>query len=154
MKKYQKDQGSKGFTLMEVVVSIGILAVTLPTIAGTISYCNNRAAATGHDARATGLLDAMLSDLRFVMRGGRPTTAIHGITVPKSVPATEEMFFDAEGVQVEGMDGAFYRCRLEFRPDESSTSLIHLQARVTWPAAAPEGREKGSTELVTSILKP
>ena len=155
MKPIQRQsQRSRGFTLMEVVVSIGILAVALPTIAGTIGTCSRRAAESGHEARATWLLDGMLSDLRAVVRGRQSATAIYEIAAPASVPATDELFFDGEGVLLEDEKGAFYRCRLEFRPDESSASLIHLQGRISWPAAAREGREQGAVELVTSIVKP
>lgn len=145
---------ARGFTLMEVVVSIGILAVALPTIAGTISYSSKRAAESGHEVRAIWLLDSMQSELRATVRGQHPATAIHAIAKPASVPSSEDLFFDSEGVQVDDLKEAFYRCRLEFRPDASSDDLIHLQGRIIWPAAAPEGREQGSVELVTSILKP
>jgi type II secretory pathway pseudopilin PulG len=142
-----------GFTLMEVVVSIGILAVALSSIAATIGYSSKRAAESSRKAQAVWLLDGMLSEVRDAIRSRQSFSALHRIETPASMPATEELWFNGEGLRVEKRDDAVFRCRLEFRADPSSAGLFHLHGRITWPAAVREGREKGSAELLTSILR-
>ena len=138
---------------MEVVVSIGILAVALSAIAGTIGYSSARAAESSRKAQAAWLLDGMLSEVRDAIRDSAPFSALHRIETPASMPATEELWFNGDGLQVEKQEDAFYRFRLEFRADPTSATLYHLHGRVTWPATAKDGREKGSAELLTSILQ-
>jgi prepilin-type N-terminal cleavage/methylation domain-containing protein len=144
----------RGFTLMEVVVSIGILAVALSAIAGTISYGSRRGAETSRKVQAGWLLDGMVADLRDAMPAGRTRTALHELDVPAAAPAELEYFFDAEGIRTEGAEGSFFRCRFEFRPDDSGAALIHLNGRISWPALAKKGREQGSVELVSTIFRP
>ncbi len=142
-----------GFTLMEVVVSIGILAVSLTTIAGTIGYSSRRAAESSRRIQAAWLLDGMIAETAAAVRGRQLESAIHRIEPPANTPAEEELFFTSEGSRVEKPEDAFFRCRLEFRADATSAELVHLQGRVTWPAVARDGREQGSVDLLTSILK-
>lgn len=143
-----------GFTLMEVVVSIGLLAVALSAIAGSIGYSSRRGAETSRESQAVWMLEGMLSESREAVRGRQQTTAIHRFGIPRELPGSVELWFDGQGGQVEGREDAFYRCRLEFQPDPAGTRLMHLHGRVTWPAAAMEGREQGSAELFTSLLMP
>ena len=143
-----------GFTLMEVMISIGILAVALSTIAGTIGYSSARAAEMSRKTQATWLLEGMLGEVRGAIRDRQPQSPVHRIEIPAGMPGTEEMWFDGGGLRVEKQGDAVFRCRLEFRADPTSATLCHLHGRVSWPAAAPEGKEKGSAELLTSILQP
>jgi type II secretory pathway pseudopilin PulG len=139
---------------MEVVVSIGILAVALSAIAGTISYGSRRGAETSRKVQAGWLLDGMVADFRDAMPAGRTRTALHELDVPAAAPAELEYFFDAEGIRTEGAEGSFFRCRFEFHPDDSGAALIHLNGRISWPALAKKGREQGSVELVSTIFRP
>ena len=75
-----------GFTLMEVMISIGILAVALSTIAGTIGYSSARAAEMSRKTQATWLLEGMLGEVRGAIRDRQPQSAVHRIEIPAGLP--------------------------------------------------------------------
>jgi prepilin-type N-terminal cleavage/methylation domain-containing protein len=142
-----------GFTLVEVVISIGVLAIALSVIIASIAFSSSRGAENSRKIQALTLAETVVTDLRGALNNSRATSVLLGVAVPATPPvaATKEVFFNAEGVQVAGATGAFFKCTLTYNPDAGVTNLVHVNTRVIWPAMAKVGSEQGAVELLNSF---
>jgi len=143
----------RGFTLVEVVISIAVLAVALSVIVASVTYSSGKAADNSRKIQALTLAETAVSDLRSALQNNRPTTAILSFNAPVKPAAVGEavIFFDAEGTKVANQNQAFFKCRLGYHPDAAITSLTHVHTRIIWPAVAAPGREQGAVEFLTSF---
>jgi prepilin-type N-terminal cleavage/methylation domain-containing protein len=157
MRNFPNTRGGKGrggFTLVEVVIAIGVLAIALAVIVGSVAFSSGRGAENARKIQALTLAETAVTDLRGALNN--PTRAKSGLLAidrPANPPvaATKEIYFDAEGVKVDSKTGAFFAATLNYYPDAGVTSLVHVHTRLVWPAAAKVGSEQGSVELLNSF---
>jgi prepilin-type N-terminal cleavage/methylation domain-containing protein len=143
-----------GFTLMEVVVSIGVLAMALGVIVTSIAFSGSRGAEHSRKSQALGLAESAAADISAALRQELAQSERLGISPPSAgVKATETTYFDASGVTSDE-DKGFYQCRVSYHPDKSIKGLIHMHLRVLWPARARPGREEGAVELLSTVKVP
>ena len=152
-------KGRGGFTMVEVVIAIGVLAIALAVIVGSIAFSSGRGAENARKIQALTLAETAVTDLRGALNN--PARAKNGLLLvdlvtdlrpPKPlVAATKEIYFDAEGVEVGSKTGAFFTATLNYYPDAGVSSLVHVHTRLVWPAAAAVGNEQGSVELLNSF---
>jgi len=145
--------GRRGFTLVEVVIAIGVLAIALAVIVGSVAFSSGRGAENSRKIQALTLAETAVTDLRGALNNSRTASGLLAIEPPAKPPkaATKELFFDAEGVKVDSKAGAFFRATLNYYPDAGVATLVHVHTRLVWPAMAKVGSEQGSVELLNSF---
>lgn len=150
MNHFRKRTRGRGFTLMEVVVSIGVLAVALSVIVASIGFSSSRSAENTYKILALSLAETALTDVRGAIANGLDKSEILEVAMPVSESRSEDiLYFDVNGLPVEQGRG-FFSCVLTFFPDAEVSGLLHVHARVFWPTRAMIGREQGSVEILTS----
>jgi prepilin-type N-terminal cleavage/methylation domain-containing protein len=144
-----------GFTLMEVVVSIGVLAVALSVIIASIGFSSSRGAENSFKALAISLAETAMADVGGALRNQQKRSEIYQITPPEgNAGGRETLYFDVDGMLAPDRGRSFFSCELQFHPDLEVTGLMHVHARVSWPTKAKPGREQGSVGLLTSYSLP
>lgn len=144
-----------GFTLIEAVLSIGLLAFAVTVIMAAMNTAGNYSANDARRTLAVELLHRSFRDLEMAntRRGGpSPVLGLEPIAWGKGAD-TLRLWFDAEGGRVETAAQAFFRCDITANPDPTG-AVGHLHGRVTWPARNPQGRTSGEVELFTSLPLP
>jgi type II secretory pathway pseudopilin PulG len=144
-----------GFTLIEVLVSLGIFVFAIVVIVGSLASSGNFAA---NDARRTltvELLHTCFRDLDLVKLPGSPPSPTLGLTpiVWDTKPAKVRVWFDVAGNRVSDEKQAFFKCDLTATRDTTGF-LGHLHGRIVWPARRKQGAPDGDVELFTSLLLP
>ncbi len=144
-----------GFTLMEAVLSVGILAFALVVIIGALGTAARMTAQDQHQQVALELLHDCFTDLASATARHDGRSPVFHLDVP-AAPAKaglQQLWFDVDGRRLPDEAGAFFRCDLAIHPD-ANPSLAHLHGHVRWPARATGLRPDGEAELLTSIALP
>ena len=144
-----------GFTLIEVVLSVGLLAFSIMVIMTALGTAGSYAANDARRTLAVELLHRSFRDLELAQTPGSgrsPTLGLEPITWGPTA-ANIRLWFDADGTLVETQGKAFFRCELIANRDDKGT-LGHLHGRVVWPVRKSGDRADGQVELFTSMLLP
>lgn len=156
-KAYTKRKSSrfKGFTLIEIMVAMGIFAFAITVILTMLGASGSTIANDARRAKASELLGTCFRDVDFSKNSASGPSPVLNLTPIdwNATPVEVEVFFDAEGNKVASVEGAFYHCQLNARRDPTSP-LGHLQGLVIWPAQRTTGVPDGQVELFTSLLLP
>jgi len=145
---------ARGFTLVEVVISLAILTVAISTIFLTLSYASKSTTESAGKSQAIEILVQTFADINAANTNRFLESPQYSITTPDGDTSDDLLWFDGEGRRVAGQQDAYFRCELTYHQDSRHTDLRHLHGRVAWPARAEEGREPYQTELLTSLLLP
>ena len=149
MQRFSKSRS--GFSLVEVVIAIGIAAFTLATIGGIFGITNQSALDSSHDTLITSMIGQVMGDLRPLPfdtlwsadpRGATPaylaSLAPAATPIPPAnPPSNSTYYFTSEGVLIEpSATGAFsatgytnapvttvYRCTVTKTPDPATESF-------------------------------
>ena len=146
---------AKGFTLIEVMVSLGVFTFAITVIVASMGTSGNYAANDARRTMAVDLLNNCFNDLEFVKTSDSkesPTLKIAPISWNASPPKIR-LWFDMDGKRVDAVNKAFFRCDITPNKDAAGP-LGHLQGRITWPAKREKGAPDGDVELFTSLLLP
>lgn len=147
---------ASGFTLMEIVISLAILAFALTTILLALGFASKSSAESISKSQAIEILELTFADINAANLNRFPKSPQYLIDTPDgAAPEHRELLWlDGEGRRVETRQDAYFRCELTFHQDSRHAELLHLHGRVAWPALAKEGRERQQIELLTSLLLP
>jgi prepilin-type N-terminal cleavage/methylation domain-containing protein len=147
---------ARGFSLVEIVISLAILAVAMSTIFLTLSYASKSTAESTGKSQAIEILVQTFADINAANINRFLKSPQYSIAAPDGdTPERRDLlWFDGEGRRVADRQDAYFRCELTYHQDSRHTDLLHLHGRVAWPARAEEGREPHQTELLTSLLLP
>ena len=158
----------RGFTLVEVVLALGVATVALVSVIGVLGVAVKTSEEAGHDTRLAAMSTQVLSDLRAspfdalwekVPRTGKSNAA----TSAGSTPPDSEYSFTGDGTLVEpakvaGNFDVVYQCSVKKTPDPRTRSanggaynLVRLQLTFTWPVSAP--KRTGGTTIHASIAR-
>ena len=146
---------AQGFTLVEVIVSLGIFAFAIVVVISSLGTSGSYAANDARRTLAVEILHTCFRDLDQTKTPGTTTTPVLGLTPIKwaDSPAKVKLWFDANGKRVTGDKDAFFTCDLT--PALDPTGLLgHLHGRIVWPARRTTKVNDGDVELFTSLLLP
>lgn len=146
MKVLRKGPGSRGFSLLEVTVSLGVLAVAIPLSVAGIAGSTHSDGASRMDSMAASMVTACLGEWNAA-RSGKGEFAGESV----SLAGGEEMWvigFASTGEslgKVEAEDyrkgcrtgGMTYLARLDSEPVEEGSSARKVRVSVEFPAVAP-----------------
>lgn len=142
-----------GFTLIEVILSIALLAFAITIIMAALAAGNSYAANDARRSLATNLIQRVFHDIELtdpLPNARSPMLGLNPVNWNAS-PQRTDLWFDANGNPVPSRNRAFFRLELTTNRDPSG-ALGHLHARVAWPATTT--RADGSAECFTSLLLP
>lgn len=153
MKTFIPHRRRQGFTLIEVLVSLGVFLFVITVVIASIGTAGGSAANEARKTLAAGLLQDCLRDYGFVANTSATTTpALKLEPISWSgTPAGQTVWFDARGRRVKSADEAYFRCEI-IPTRETAAPLGHLRGRMTWPAKRKEAAPDGEVELFTSLL--
>jgi type II secretory pathway pseudopilin PulG len=139
---------SEGFTLIEVIVAIGVITMATVALVPVIASGMRTVGNTSESSRTLDMMEAISADLRGGLRSGQARSPRYSI--PLESNSTGGIFlFTGDGVLAESAGSARYRVHLTFTTG-SKTPVIQAarwHLRATWPAAAPAGKEQGAAEI-------
>lgn len=147
---------TRGFTLIEVVLSVAVLAIGFTSVLLCLSYASSLSSESAGKGQAISILRNAFSDIRTAQNGGFQKSPQFDVKAPNADDdeRRELLWFDEDGQQVAEQRDASYRCVITFHADPIHPELLHLHGRVAWPAQAKEGREAHQMELLTSLRTP
>lgn len=138
-------ENRKGFTLMEVVIAIGVITMALVAMMPAIGVGSRTVSVSTDRARALELLENIHVDVQTSLAMKRERSLIYEIDLRSA--GEREIFFNNNEETVSNAKNARYRVRMVYRvaqPKALEPAHWHLSAR--WPAAAPAGKEAASVE--------
>jgi prepilin-type N-terminal cleavage/methylation domain-containing protein len=148
-------QPTKGFTLIEVVISLGIFALAIVALVSSLGISSEFSGSEARRVRGTEILHGCFRDLSFVQgstTAPSPALAIAPIAWGTK-PVQVRLWFDHAGKRVPAEAEAYFKCDLTATRDPTG-KLGHLHGRVVWPAVQKKGRPDGEVELFTSLMLP
>jgi uncharacterized protein (TIGR02598 family) len=135
---------SKGFSLVEVTLALGVASIGLATIVGLLSVGTYASQRASQASAAANLFSAVATDLRATAarsRTGESVTsqqlAIVIPAAPANSPTVSTLYF-AENETHSASITAQTRLRLTitFMPNTAPQTATLVQLRLTWPAQA------------------
>lgn len=150
----------RGVTLVESVIAVGVLAIAIPLVFGSIAESGKSGMASQAETRSTWIVPVCMEEIR-ASRDGKPEY-FSRTKVGEAFPPAGEVWaiaFAQDGSTVGKMDAAAYRSgtrQLNGEPvlyiatmsseSESSTSgstpMLNVRISMEYPAAAPQGKRQ------------
>jgi prepilin-type N-terminal cleavage/methylation domain-containing protein len=140
----------KGFSLIEVIIAIGILGFCIIPMIGLIPVSLDMVRDTVKRTEAVGILGEVNVDLKCTASDAT-SSPIYGITFPSgTTPSMSTIYVNELGVVVPLRDAKFGVSVILINPSTVSTSA---SVRVWWPPTAPSTGGYGMQEGFTTILR-
>lgn len=146
MRVSQKVHWPHGFSLLEITVSLGVLAVAIPLSVASLAGSVNADAASRMDSMAASMVATCLDEWSAAgkgegvfagepasLDGGEKIRAIGFASTGQSLGRVEAEDY-RKGCR---KDGVIYLARLENEPVEESRPALKVRVSVEFPAAAP-----------------
>lgn len=150
----------RGVTLVESVIAVGVLAIAIPLVFGSIAESGKSGMASQAETRAIWIVPTCMEEIR-ASRDGKPEY-FNRTKAGETFPPAGEVWaigFAPDGSAVGKMDTASYRSgtrQLKGEPvlyiasmsseSESSatgsTPMLNVKITIEYPAAAPEGKRQ------------
>lgn len=148
-------QGYRGFTLLEVLVSLGIFVFAITVILTSLGTSASSAANDARRSQAVEILHSCFEDMSLSGTAADAKSPIYKLQpiAWSSVPAPVRLWFDAEGKQVTDAKTALFECNIIATKDPAAP-LGNIDGRIVWPAKRKTGAPDGVAELFTSVLLP
>jgi uncharacterized protein (TIGR02598 family) len=150
-----RTSSSSAFSLVEVVIAIGVAAFCLVAMLGLIPSGVKSVKAATDQTGATTVLDEVVTDLRTTPLGGKSSPAF-GIALPAvgtvSATSSTNLVFSETGSLVSTND---FNARYVALITLSNSSIFSTTAliQVKWPALAGVSNSLGAVETVSTILR-
>lgn len=129
-----------GFTLIEIALTLGIIAFALVAIIGLIPVALQADRAAADDTALAAAANRVASDLY-----GRGFAYLSATSTAKPWP----YYFDSEGIPMPAATGALYECVIvqagtanppALAPSAVSPNLMDFEVRFAWPVDAPANK--------------
>lgn len=133
-----------GFSLVEVVLAIGIIAFCLVAVVGLFSVGQLASQRATDDTSLAAASFQVISKIRSRTNSALPTN----------------YFFDLQGRMVPSIDEASYVCEVvssavpETEVANISTNLARVKIQFTWPASVPQGRRPNTNTFYAALSQP
>ena len=123
---FGRPRRSAAFTLVEVVIAVGLVAFVMTAILGLAMMAVNETKNADLKARLAWIVERVTSEYQ----SQRFSTAL----VPTNSPVTS--FWDYSGMPVDDSPDAYFRCDVSnVTPPSASTNFALLQVNIFWPNA-------------------
>ncbi len=135
---YFQASGKTAFSLVEVVLAIGIVSVAILVILGVLSV--------GLQSSREASEDTFLALSTQQLAAWSKSQTFSNLAVDSLASSNSVFYFNAQGVLARTSDGApatapaadsHYLCTVKKNLSGISTNFLHLQYRFEWPLAAP-----------------
>lgn len=150
-----KQPKTHAFSLVEVVLAIGVAGVCLLAIFGLLPIAQQTARNATEETAAPRILKAVAADLRATPSTLSASRAF-GISIPSNTSAdSTTLFFTAEGEYTTALTpGSRYRLTVQFSPNPTgSDAATFATLRCTWPATAAPDTAADSAEYFVALLR-
>jgi uncharacterized protein (TIGR02598 family) len=144
----RRQSGSKSFSLVEITLALGIVAISLLAVLGLMPIASNTNRSAAADTAAASIAAAVLADIRAT-----PTAAANSTQFQVPFGSDWVLFFDAEGqATTTANDASIYRAEIAFPHNASGINAARLiYVKVSWPAAASPANAAGSAEMFCAL---
>lgn len=141
------DSPTKGFSLVEITLSLGVMAICLLAVLGLLPIASQTNRSAAADTAAASIAAAVLADIRATPRAAATSPQF---AVPFN--ANSVLFFDAEGQTTTLSNNSIYRAEVTFPVNSSgANAATFVDVKVSWPAAASPANAAGRTEMFTAL---
>jgi type II secretory pathway pseudopilin PulG len=142
-----------GFTLVEVVVALGIFVFAVTVLIGAIPMGMKQVQAASNESLSITSMESIRDDLALALASRMATSLRYGLTPPGTGETTPVDFKIMENGELAAANetGVFRVMGSVRRPPAATPGPVQLHLRATWPANAPAGRETGAIELVAAF---
>lgn len=148
-----------GFSLVEVSLALGVVAICLVTIFGLLPVGLQTAQISNQQVASADILSAVIADLRAtpvtMPRGGATTSPQFAINIPANPVATattSTLFFDGGGVATPSTNSlSRYRLTITFHPNTGTRAATLVNLKMTWPAEASLTNAGGTAEMLVAL---
>lgn len=151
-----KIRNGGGFSIVEVVIAVGIVTVGLVSILGVlllgVDITNESSQRFGGIAR----LEEVFEDLRAVPANPQEGTLSprFRIAFPAQGSSTVWTGYFSEAEQLATAENAVWAVDISISsPGSDQSGPFHIHGRARWPASATSGAENGSVHLSTAMAK-
>ncbi|MGF1656699.1 MAG: hypothetical protein ACFCU3_06930 [Verrucomicrobiales bacterium] len=135
-----------GFSLVEIVLAIGVLVFCLLAILGLLTVGHESAAVSSETIHAVGVASHLISERSKAPLANSPTLP------PMNQDGTGEVLVDRFGAEVADAANAAYRVTWRYTRPAANSRMRVLTLDVGWPAAAPADQsEKISVSTAVSM---
>jgi len=151
-----------GFSLVEVVIAIGIAAFCLVTMLGLIPSGMKAVNATTEQTAATAIISEVMTDLRDTPLGSN-TSPILAIQLPPNVTTNDSIdgtgtnttnFYVSESCTLYPTNTSLdARYGVTLSLSNSSVFITTARVQVWWPSVAAPSNAVGSVEAISAIMR-
>ena len=148
-----------GFSLVEVVIAIGIAAFCLVTMLGLIPSGLKAVNATTEQTAATAIISEVMTDLRDTPIGSNtsPVLAIqlptNGITNDIGLTNTTNFYVSESCTLYPTNTSLDARYGVTLSLSNSSLFITTARVQVWWPSTVPPAHAVGSVEAISAIMR-
>lgn len=144
---------ASGFTLVEVVVALGIFIFAVTALMGVLPFGMKQVQAASNESFSMATMEGIRDDLTLALNSKMTKSLRYGLAPPTAGTTTPVDFKIKDNGEVSTTSETTV-CRIIGtlrRPQASTTDPLYLHLRASWPANAPAGRETGAIELVAAF---
>lgn len=159
-----------GFSLIEVVLAIGVIAFALVGILGMFPVAMDAATTSQRETHAALIARTLIADLKarptgFILRGTDPAASAQRVAVDLGSATAQEYFvaFDETGAAMPenisnsqydaGVEGAAFLGRVAVSDDATLPDLARIEIEIGAPGSAPTAR-RSNYPFITLVAKP
>jgi len=146
-----------GFSLVEVVIAIGIAAFCLVTMLGLIPSGMKAVNATTEQTAATAIISEVMTDLRDTPLGSN-TSPILAIQLPTNGSTNDPAititnYMSESGTVYTNSTSLNARYGVTCSLSNSSMFITTARVQVWWPSTVPPAHAVGSVEAISAIMR-
>lgn len=148
-------RSSRGFSLIEVVLALGIAAFAIVVIVGLLPVGLKLTSESEDESRAVNILSAVVADRQATPFAQSSRT--YGLPALNSTVPVEGFFGVKDNEETAGSDLANSRYRVNYRitpPPANSLSPWLIWFRVSWPAQEVASSSRPTLEKVVAFPQP
>lgn len=158
MKANSSHQPARGFSLIEAIVSVGVLALAIPLVLGALVESGNSGTAAAAETRASWIVPACLNELKAAADG--KSLIIPPTPLGEAFPTAGQIYgiaFAATGQALGPVDKAMYESGVKRMKEQDVRYITKLEGEVLsvkagsapmrsvlitieYPAIAPSGK--------------
>lgn len=139
---------SVGFSLVEVVMALGIFAFVVVALVGLFSVGLNTGRESSEELEAAHLTESM-----FAARRSAPiATTVEGCLLPPLNIAADTISSPVSIPGATGAEGLRYSFSYRISPPDTTRKVTRVYVRLSWPP--PPAKPAGTYEAVGSFLLP
>lgn len=142
-----------GFSLVEVIVALGIFAIAITALMGVIPFGMKQVQTAANESFSMTTMEGIRDDLAVALAAKMIQSPRYGLKPPAAGSSTPVDFKIQDNGELAAADEAA-RVRIVgslLSPSPDTPGPLQLHLRAVWPAKAPAGRESGALELVAAF---